>query len=29
MADMIRNGLTELKITVQDLKDGTTWELAE
>ena len=29
MADMIRDGLSELKITVQDLKDGTTWQLAE
>ncbi|MFO1064526.1 MAG: cysteine--tRNA ligase [Pirellulales bacterium] len=25
MADAIRNGLTELGITLQDLKEGTTW----
>lgn len=29
LADMIRNGLAEMKITVQDLKDGATWEIAE
>ncbi len=26
MADAIRNGLTGLRITIQDLKEGTTWE---
>ena len=28
-ADMIRNGLTAMKISIQDLKDGSTWELQE
>jgi cysteinyl-tRNA synthetase len=28
-ADMIRNGLTAMKIGIQDLKDGSTWELQE
>jgi cysteinyl-tRNA synthetase len=26
MADAIRNGLSGLGITIQDLKEGTTWE---
>ncbi len=25
-ADIVRNGLTALKISIQDLKEGTTWE---
>ncbi len=25
-ADAIRNGLTALNISIQDLKEGTTWE---
>jgi cysteinyl-tRNA synthetase len=25
-ADAIRNGLTALNISLQDLKEGTTWE---
>jgi cysteinyl-tRNA synthetase len=24
-ADLVRNGLTGLKIAVQDLKEGSTW----
>lgn len=28
-ADVVRNGLTALKISIQDLKEGTTWERAK